>query len=324
MKIAFVGKGGSGKSTITSLFINFLREKKKNILAIDADINMNLAGLLGVAADTDLLLSNPHNALKIRTLLKGSNTRIHSPHAFLPTTPPANGSNIITSFTHDIIKTYGQSITDDALYLMTVGTYKKEGIGQSCYHSDLFVAENILSHSFPKKDDWIVCDMVAGTDAFAYSLHLQFDAIILIAEPTLESIEVCKLYMDLAKEAGTEKIIHILGNKIEDEDDLAFIHEQLGMKPLAFIPAMRSLKKLRQNARPIQELEMTSDIVTAMGHIKNATINTEMGERERLPLLHALHRKLSQKEWVKAGYGEVHDQIDPDFTLDDIIFHEAA
>ncbi|MGH9549742.1 MAG: hypothetical protein ACRD3W_10220, partial [Terriglobales bacterium] len=48
MKIAFVGKGGSGKSTLTSLFIRYLqRNNNQSILAIDADLNMSLAGLLG-------------------------------------------------------------------------------------------------------------------------------------------------------------------------------------------------------------------------------------------------------------------------------------
>ena len=38
MKIAFVGKGGSGKSTMTSLFIRYLQAKaERDVLAIDAD-----------------------------------------------------------------------------------------------------------------------------------------------------------------------------------------------------------------------------------------------------------------------------------------------
>ncbi len=318
MKVAFVGKGGSGKSTMTALFLQYLKKSEKNILAIDADINMNLAGLLGVEADHSILLSDPNNANGIRDFLKGNNTRLQTAANFLPTTPPASGSNVIKDFDADILQRYSQTISKTPTFkLMTVGTYDKEGIGQSCYHSDLFVAENILSHTFPKKEDWVVCDMVAGTDAFAYSLHLQFDTIILIAEPTPESVEVCKLYIDLAKEAGIEDLIQIVANKVEDEDDLAFIREKTGLSPIAHIPAMRALKKLRQSGSAIDELEISSEITTAMERIETAVLKTPMSEQARLELLHKLHKKLAVKEWVKMGYGDVLDQIDPSYKIEE-------
>lgn len=48
MKIAFVGKGGSGKSTCAALFIHHLLRKKLAVIAVDADINTHLANLLGL------------------------------------------------------------------------------------------------------------------------------------------------------------------------------------------------------------------------------------------------------------------------------------
>jgi CO dehydrogenase maturation factor len=88
VRVAFCGKGGSGKSTISSLFITYLHHKiKDDVLALDADLNMNLSGLLGVEFPTSKHLSSPDNSANFRKFLKGNNPLIRDENAFLPTTP---------------------------------------------------------------------------------------------------------------------------------------------------------------------------------------------------------------------------------------------
>ena len=48
MKIAITGKGGVGKTTITSLLAIILKQASKKVILIDADPDMNLAALLGI------------------------------------------------------------------------------------------------------------------------------------------------------------------------------------------------------------------------------------------------------------------------------------
>ncbi len=48
MKIAFVGKGGSGKTTLSSLFVRHLAASGAPVLAVDADINQHLGAALGL------------------------------------------------------------------------------------------------------------------------------------------------------------------------------------------------------------------------------------------------------------------------------------
>ena len=53
--IAMAGKGGTGKTTITALLINFLLHRKMTpVLAVDADANANLNELLGLKVDLTL------------------------------------------------------------------------------------------------------------------------------------------------------------------------------------------------------------------------------------------------------------------------------
>lgn len=306
MKVAFVGKGGSGKSTISSLFITHLHHNARaNVLALDADLNMNLAGLIGVEFPADKYLSDLRNAANFRKFLKGSNPLIRDEHAFLPTTPPGDGSNLITAVDDPNLEPYSVRVSKAPdLNLVTVGTYVAEEIGQACYHSNLFAAENLIMHLDLPKDDWVVADMVAGTDAFSYSLHLQFDAIILIAEPTPESAEVCKLYSGLAKEAGIDKLVHIIANKIEDQDDLDFIRSVAECEPLGIIPAMPSLRKFRQKGGSVTSDLLTDEMCSLFEKIMDAARQPVPDSRTRFSMLRDLHEKLCSQYWVISGYGE--------------------
>src|SRR6185295_7909519 len=98
MRIAIVGKGGSGKSTVAAAVIQCLREMPQNtVWAIDADINMHLGPLLGIetAGDPSKHLSHPLAIETIKKYLIGKNARIASLAAFRKTTPPGSGSNLI-------------------------------------------------------------------------------------------------------------------------------------------------------------------------------------------------------------------------------------
>jgi CO dehydrogenase maturation factor len=48
VRIAFVGKGGSGKTTLSALFARYLVDQGLAVLAIDADINQHLGQALGL------------------------------------------------------------------------------------------------------------------------------------------------------------------------------------------------------------------------------------------------------------------------------------
>ncbi len=55
MKIAVAGKGGTGKTSLTGLLINFLiQEGKGPVLAVDADANSNLNEVLGIDVEQDI------------------------------------------------------------------------------------------------------------------------------------------------------------------------------------------------------------------------------------------------------------------------------
>ena len=317
MKIAFVGKGGSGKSTICSLFIKYLEKKEQVGIAVDADMNIHLPILLGCSIDPKHALSLPENSLKVKEYLKGTNARIKDASSIVKSTPPGRGSCFLTcNADHPILSSFASSLGHFG-FLLHVGTYEKDGIGESCYHTNLAIFESLLSHTFLKKNEWLVADMVAGTDAFAGTLHAQFDAIVLIVEPTPEGVSVFKQYMELAKAAKVDDYIYALGNKIDDDEDMVYLQSNIGSKLVGFFRRQLYLKRSRQSGETIdiEKIEGVENVFDRLIEITRRNIETE---DHRISLLHDLHLKHAQADYVIARYGDLSEQIDPDFSLRDV------
>ena len=66
MRIATVGKGGSGKTTLAGTLARMLASRQGKILAIDGDPNPNLALTLGITREaTGRINFIPHTVMKL-------------------------------------------------------------------------------------------------------------------------------------------------------------------------------------------------------------------------------------------------------------------
>ncbi|WP_306213840.1 ATP-binding protein [Actinoplanes sp. RD1] len=305
MKIAFTGKGGSGKSTLAALFTGHLRAAGHRVLAIDADVNVHLAPLLGVTATAGSALSHPDNAAAVRRHLLGSNTLIGGADRFVATTPPGPGSRLVTLDPADPVLAAHAVALDERTHVMHVGTYEPEHIGGGCYHGHLAVLENLLSHLETADGDWVVCDMVAGTDAFANSLHAQFDAIAVVVEPTPESVSVARRYRELAGAAGVADLVTFVGNKTADGADLDYLRRELGAEPVAVLSLQAGLRRARQaGKRPVlADLDDATPLAELAGRVRPVAAG------RRADRLRELHLALAGKQWVRSRHGDVTDQL---------------
>ncbi|HMS93489.1 MAG TPA: ATP-binding protein [Candidatus Saccharibacteria bacterium] len=312
MKIAFVGKGGSGKSTISGLFIRHLVESEQKVIAIDADINQHLASMIGAEFVAEKAL-DLHGA-DIRDHLVGDNQRVRATKRMIKTTPPGNGSGLVRISPDDkIIATYGTRFAPNGFFLQ-VGTYKEDGIGMSCYHSSLSVLENVLSHShINQSDEWVVVDMVAGTDAFSGPLHAMFDCIYMIVEPTVESVAVFAQFAVLAERAGVRDRIKVIANKVEDPDDVAYIEDQTKQ---SIVTSVGYNKKLRQQRRDGAPISIADDVQRALTDVEYDARYNVIDSVRHLHKLHDLHRVFAAQQFTIDKYGDTLGHIDPDYAFE--------
>jgi CO dehydrogenase maturation factor len=313
MKIAFVGKGGSGKSTVSALFITHLLNQNQQILAVDADINQHLSGLINAPFNPELALSKNTTRADIRNYLRGTNELIADAARFAKTTPPGRGSNTIRVSSDDpFIQKHAVSFAPGA-HFMHVGTYDADGIGTSCYHGSLSVFENIVSHTETRNNEWLVADMVAGTDAFAGALYLLFDIIFMVVEPTPESVGVFAQFKRLAEKAGTFDRVYVIGNKIQDEDDIDYLRAAVGDRLIATIATDTQLRKTRQRGQPISEI--SDQLTQKLASIQQFAIDHKPNPNDTLDRLHDLHLHFSKQSYTLTKYGDISGQIDKGFRF---------
>ncbi len=254
MRIAFVGKGGSGKTTAASLLIQALRTRGSAVFAIDADINQHLGESLGLAPGVLAKVPEIGNLLPmLKEMLRGSNPLIPSAAAMVKTTPPGRGSHLISLTAEDpVIRSFAYCL--DTLVFLRTGGFLEQDLGTKCFHAKTGAVELILNHLADLPRDWTVVDMTAGADAFASGLFTRFDLTVLMVEPTMKSLSVWRQYKDYAKDYGLA--LRVVGNKIQDEDDIAFLTEHCGGDIIGMFRHSRWVRQAeRGTPQPFRDLE---------------------------------------------------------------------
>jgi CO dehydrogenase maturation factor len=309
MKIAFVGKGGAGKTTLAALFSRHLAAQGRTVLALDADINQNLVVALG--SDATLQPTLGDSLTEIKEYLRGDNPRITSAAAMVKTTPPGRGSRLLRVQEDNPI---WQRCVHDVGGVRTAGTgaFTEDDLGVSCYHSKVGAVELILNHLVDTEDEYVIVDMTAGADAFASGLFTRFDHTFIVCEPTVRGVGVYRQYLDYAADYGVS--VSVIGNKINDRGDVAFLRERTGADLLASLHTSRYVRAGKQGRfGPITDLEPeNAAVLDTMRRAVDATTRDWDRYRDQAIDFHLRNATA----WANDATGEnLTDQIDPDFTL---------
>jgi CO dehydrogenase maturation factor len=312
MKISFVGKGGSGKTTLAALFSRYLAAQGRAVLAVDADINQNLAVALGCSPEEATLLPALGEHLdEIKEYLRGDNPRIVSAHAMVKTTPPGHGSRLLRVAEESPI--HRRCIRDvDGVRLAVTGGFAESDLGVACYHSKVGAVELILNHLVDVAGEYVVVDMTAGADAFASGLFTRFDRTFVVCEPTVRSVGVYQQYLDYARDYGVR--LSVVGNKVADAQDEEFLRERIGADLLACIGVSRHVRAAEQgHPRPIGELEPANQAVLRLMH---EAVDATPQDWVRFTRQAVLFHLRNADAWANAKTGQdLAAQVDPEFML---------
>jgi CO dehydrogenase maturation factor len=307
MRVAFVGKGGSGKTTLSSLFVRHLAASGLPVLAIDADINQHLAGALG--ADQPPPLGG--HLTQIKDYLRGTNPRIPSAEAMVKTTPPGRGSRLLRLGGSDPVHALSTG-TPSGARLMATGPFSENDLGVSCYHAKTGAVELYLNHLIDGPGEYVVVDCTAGAESFASGLFTRFDLTVLVVEPTMKGLGVCAQWRQYA--AGFDVTTAVAGNKVQSAGDVAFLRDHLGRELLTCFghePAVRALEQGRRFE--LDDLgSATRDGLAAIQQTLDAQHRDWAAYLQQAAQFHLRNAH----SWANTATGQdLTTQIDPDFAL---------
>jgi len=212
-KIAICGKGGVGKSTVVTLMGQALREEGYEVLVIDTDeSNPGLYRMLGFDKE-------PRPLMKLL-----SRFSMGEPE---PDTEWITRDEIPIQ---DIPSEY--LLQKDSLKFIMVGKIMDPFEGCACTMAD--VTRDLMGKLKLNDKEVVLIDAEAGVESFGRGVERNCDTVLIIVEPSFESIALAEKIRYLADGIGVRMVRAIL-NKVPSEETRKEMVEKLAQKQVSQI-----------------------------------------------------------------------------------------
>jgi len=213
MKISVCGKGGSGKSVLTSLLANQAISRGLGVLVVDSDeSNSGLSKMLGFEKAPVPLMELVGGKKKLKEKMSHP-TILAESHFSIKEIPSRH-----------LIKRNG-------LALVSIGKILQALEGCAC-------PMGVLSREFLKKlrlgeKEIAIIDMEAGVEHFGRGIDEGIDRALLVVEPSFESVTMAEKIKGLA--AGMNKAVSAVLNKIDSKKIAHKLEDELIIKNIEVI-----------------------------------------------------------------------------------------
>jgi CO dehydrogenase maturation factor len=253
-KIAVCGKGGSGKSTVVALLARGLRDRGSRVLVVDSDeSNPGLYRVLGFDQRPRPLLELVGGKKQVFPTFSGETEREDS---------------LLTRRALHIADLPGDYIVEkDGIGLVCIGKILQSLEGCAC-------PMGVLSREFLKRlslqeDEIVVIDMEAGIEHFGRGVETSIDSVLIVTEPSFDSLELAEKMSGLAAEVGVERVWTIL-NKIGSVEIAARLRKELegrGVSVVGSIGYEPEIFEAGLEGRPVRRNKLGTDIGSMLDQV---------------------------------------------------------
>ena len=204
-RIVITGKGGVGKTTLTSALARILARADRTVLAVDADAQMNLAATLGMPLDEAraiVPLSRNADLIEEKTGAR-----------------PGDGWGLmfrLNPSVDDVVDRFG-IIGPDGVRLLVMGSLVVPAMGCLCPENSLLAAA--VQSIALRQGDVILMDTQAGVEHFGRALAKGFGRALVVTDPTWNAMTVALDAAQLAAQMGIARV-DLVVNRVRGVDQL--------------------------------------------------------------------------------------------------------
>jgi len=250
-KIAVCGKGGSGKSVVVRLLADAVRRRGWRALVIDSDeSNTGLHRMLGFEKPPESLISLLGGKRHLEEQLEAA-IRAGTPEMQVDLMPEVMPTAKIPP---------AYILEKDGIRLVSIGKILMALEGCAC-------PMGIVSRSFLKKlilepDEIAIVDMEAGVEHFGRGVETSIDCVLVVVEPSLDSLEVAEKIHELSEQIEVSDVWAVL-NKITSESIAKRLTDYLETKDIHVIGVIHQDADIFESSlegRPIKSGIAAADI----------------------------------------------------------------
>jgi CO dehydrogenase maturation factor len=246
--IALAGKGGTGKTTVSGLFIDHLVKAGKGpILAVDADANSNLNEVLGIEKEVSLG--------DIREEIAKGEWAEKNP------IPVGMSKQEYADFRFN-----SAVVEEDDFDMLVMG--RTQGKGCYCYVNDL-LRDQI--QRYYKNYNYMIVDNEAGLEHISRGILPPVDLILLVSDCSRRGIQAAGRIAEMIGELDMQvKNVHLIVNRAPTGRLEPGILEEIEAQKLSLIgviPQDDLVYKYDAAGKPLVALPEDSPVKTALGEI---------------------------------------------------------
>lgn len=214
--MVITGKGGVGKTTLTSCLATALARRGVNVLAVDEDPQMNLPNALGL----------PHEVASQIVPLNRNRDYIEEKTGIRPGRSGWGAMFRLNPDVDDVVERFGSRVEEN-LNLLVMGTVKQAGGGCLCAENVLL--DSTIRHLSLRENEAILLDTQAGVEHFGRALSRGFNQCLVVADDTFNALSVACHSAELARQIGIPRVLLVV-NRVKGggDDKLARFNRHTG------------------------------------------------------------------------------------------------